>query len=93
MCGIAGYVGPRKAVEVVYDQLKRLEYRGYDSAGIAFLEEGGPDTEQDDHPRLAEHALEQRSRDTFAPGQLLEPESCHQPPRQTASQGRIDHLL
>ncbi|MCE9560399.1 MAG: glutamine--fructose-6-phosphate transaminase (isomerizing) [Armatimonadetes bacterium] len=40
MCGIAGYVGPRKAVEVVYDQLKRLEYRGYDSAGIAFLEEG-----------------------------------------------------
>lgn len=36
MCGIAGYVGPRNAVEVVYDQLKRLEYRGYDSAGIAF---------------------------------------------------------
>ncbi len=40
MCGIAGYVGPRSAVEVVYDQLKRLEYRGYDSAGIAFLESG-----------------------------------------------------
>ena len=38
MCGIAGYVGPRSAVEVVYDQLKRLEYRGYDSAGIAFLD-------------------------------------------------------
>jgi len=37
MCGIAGYVGPRNAIEVVYDQLKRLEYRGYDSAGIAFL--------------------------------------------------------
>jgi len=36
MCGIAGYVGPRNAVEVVYDQLKRLEYRGYDSAGIAY---------------------------------------------------------
>lgn len=40
MCGIAGYVGPRNAVEVVIDQLKRLEYRGYDSAGVAFLQEG-----------------------------------------------------
>jgi glucosamine--fructose-6-phosphate aminotransferase (isomerizing) len=38
MCGIAGYLGPRNAVEVVFDQLKRLEYRGYDSAGIAFLD-------------------------------------------------------
>jgi len=36
MCGIAGYVGPRNAVQVVFDQLKRLEYRGYDSAGVAF---------------------------------------------------------
>ena len=40
MCGIAGYVGPRNAVEVVYDQLKRLEYRGYDSAGIAYKQNG-----------------------------------------------------
>lgn len=40
MCGIAGYVGPRKAIEVVFDQLKRLEYRGYDSAGIAYLKNG-----------------------------------------------------
>ncbi len=40
MCGIAGYVGPRNAVEVVFDQLKRLEYRGYDSAGVAFPENG-----------------------------------------------------
>lgn len=37
VCGIAGYVGPRGSVEVVFDQLKRLEYRGYDSAGIAYL--------------------------------------------------------
>lgn len=36
MCGIAGYVGPRNAVQVVFDQLKRLEYRGYDSAGVAY---------------------------------------------------------
>lgn len=40
MCGIAGYVGAKNAVEVVFDQLKRLEYRGYDSAGIACLESG-----------------------------------------------------
>jgi len=40
MCGIAGYLGPRKAVDVVFDQLKRLEYRGYDSAGIAFPDHG-----------------------------------------------------
>ncbi|HEY0867414.1 MAG TPA: glutamine--fructose-6-phosphate transaminase (isomerizing) [Fimbriimonas sp.] len=40
MCGIAGYVGPRNAVDVVFDQLRRLEYRGYDSAGIAFLQDG-----------------------------------------------------
>jgi glutamine---fructose-6-phosphate transaminase (isomerizing) len=41
MCGIAGYVGPRPAIDVVFDQLKRLEYRGYDSAGIAYLNDGG----------------------------------------------------
>jgi glucosamine--fructose-6-phosphate aminotransferase (isomerizing) len=40
MCGIAGYVGPRNAVEVVLDQLKRLEYRGYDSAGISYQSNG-----------------------------------------------------
>jgi glucosamine--fructose-6-phosphate aminotransferase (isomerizing) len=35
MCGIVGYKGDRKASEIVYEGLKRLEYRGYDSAGIA----------------------------------------------------------
>ena len=35
MCGIVGYVGPRSAAPIVLDGLKRLEYRGYDSAGIA----------------------------------------------------------
>src|SRR6266545_2116161 len=35
MCGIVGYVGPREATEVVVGGLSRLEYRGYDSAGIA----------------------------------------------------------
>jgi glucosamine--fructose-6-phosphate aminotransferase (isomerizing) len=40
MCGIVGYVGHRPAVEVVVDGLRRLEYRGYDSAGVAVLDGG-----------------------------------------------------
>src|SRR5579864_2292597 len=40
VCGIAGYVGPKDAISVVIDQLKRLEYRGYDSAGAAWLGQG-----------------------------------------------------
>lgn len=40
MCGIIGYVGPKKVVPVLLDGLKRLEYRGYDSAGVAFLQQG-----------------------------------------------------
>ena len=38
MCGIVGYVGPRDAGPVLMDGLRRLEYRGYDSAGVAILE-------------------------------------------------------
>src|SRR4051794_24128093 len=37
MCGIVGYVGPREAEPILIDGLKRLEYRGYDSAGVATL--------------------------------------------------------
>ena len=41
MCGIIGYVGPRECKHLLLYGLERLEYRGYDSAGIALLEEDG----------------------------------------------------
>lgn len=40
MCGIVGYVGDKQAQHVVIDGLRRLEYRGYDSAGIALVDDG-----------------------------------------------------
>ena len=43
MCGIIGYVGPRAAKSLLIQGLERLEYRGYDSAGLALLEDDGLD--------------------------------------------------
>lgn len=42
MCGIVGYIGARDVSGILLDGLRRLEYRGYDSCGVAILEEGTP---------------------------------------------------
>ncbi|MBC7896549.1 MAG: glutamine--fructose-6-phosphate transaminase (isomerizing) [Cytophagaceae bacterium] len=44
MCGIVGYVGPRVATPLLIEGLKRLEYRGYDSAGVAVMNGSGVET-------------------------------------------------
>ena len=41
MCGIVGYIGPKDPVDVLVEGLRRLEYRGYDSAGVAVVDERG----------------------------------------------------
>jgi len=41
MCGIVGYIGSQAALPILMDGLRRLEYRGYDSAGVAYIEDAG----------------------------------------------------
>jgi glucosamine--fructose-6-phosphate aminotransferase (isomerizing) len=62
MCGIVGVVGSKNAVAIILDGLKKLEYRGYDSAGIALLENGQFKTvkEEGKIARL-EEALEEKN--------------------------------
>ncbi len=47
MCGIVGYIGPKNATPIIMNGLKKLEYRGYDSAGIAVIENGGIEVRRD----------------------------------------------
>nr|WP_296075517.1 glutamine--fructose-6-phosphate transaminase (isomerizing) [uncultured Actinoplanes sp.] len=69
MCGIVGYVGGRPALSIVLDGLRRLEYRGYDSAGVAVVDTDTVLTEKK-AGKLAnlEKALAERSGDAIATG-------------------------
>ena len=40
MCGIIGYVGTQQALPIILEGLRRMEYRGYDSAGVSIMEQG-----------------------------------------------------
>jgi glucosamine--fructose-6-phosphate aminotransferase (isomerizing) len=68
MCGIVGYVGHRQALDVVVDGLRRLEYRGYDSAGVAVITGPGNLAVERKAGRLAnlENRLDEVGRDGFA---------------------------
>ncbi|MEE9187766.1 MAG: glutamine--fructose-6-phosphate aminotransferase, partial [Anaerolineales bacterium] len=47
MCGIVGYIGPKDATPIILNGLRRLEYRGYDSAGIAVIDGGKIEVRRD----------------------------------------------
>jgi len=68
MCGIVGYVGPRKAADFLLEGLRRLEYRGYDSAGLVTMGSGHEFTLVKTAGRI--EALADRLAVTPAPGQI-----------------------
>jgi len=68
MCGIVGYVGPRDAVSIILNGLKRLEYRGYDSAGVAVINSNQIEVRRDAGKLSQLIDLVEKSPLTGAPG-------------------------
>src|SRR5580765_2392007 len=67
MCGIVAYVGSREAVPILLSGLRRLEYRGYDSAGVALLYEGAVEvTRTTDRVSGLEKVLQRRNGHAMA---------------------------
>ena len=69
MCGIVGYTGPREAGPILIEGLRRLEYRGYDSAGIALVDEAGYMFVEKKTGKLAnlQEAIADRTRPSASP--------------------------
>ena len=61
MCGIIGYIGTKEVVPVLIDGLRRLEYRGYDSAGIALVREGHVEVRRSRASSLGSKKLSERN--------------------------------
>src|SRR5437588_7258787 len=59
MCGIIGYLGSQEATPILLESLKRLEYRGYDSAGVAVLEQEGGTTSVSKSEKKVDTLIEQ----------------------------------
>jgi len=91
MCGIVGYVGAKPGLEVVLDGLRRLEYRGYDSAGVAVLDDEGVLRVERKAGKLAN--LEKELADLSLPGTLAVGHTrwaTHGPPTDRNAHPQID---
>ena len=87
MCGIVGYVGFRKAADLIVEGLRRLEYRGYDSAGLAVLDDDGHIEIRKAAGRLAR--LESLIRENVPDSSMAIPAGLRTAPPPTATRTRI----
>jgi glucosamine--fructose-6-phosphate aminotransferase (isomerizing) len=81
MCGIVGYVGSREATPLIVNGLKNLEYRGYDSAGIAVIQDGEIAVRRDVGKLVNLEALLQAEPVTGHIGMGHTPHRLHRPSR------------